>query len=239
MDEKVFAGLIDICRRYILSHEHGVIIPEPYVPFVPPRWNGILVLGEAQNLATDRTGYREWIEGCDREKRFRRLPRDHERIGVKHWDDGSLPVALSAALIAAPNQTSVSNAVLWSQSTAQGRNANPSEALLEKSAEIWSEMLLIIRPKTVVAAGSKAKAVITKAMERARINNVPTKFWRLPSPQTMSRISGMFSTTDLLSRYPEVARIAESNPHWFEDGNRPNKIFFACHAVSIESKGSA
>ena len=47
--------LYEICSRHH-SKAQGVVIPEPYIPHFPPvavggEWNGVLVLGEAQNLA--------------------------------------------------------------------------------------------------------------------------------------------------------------------------------------------
>jgi len=42
----------------------------------------------------------------------------------------------------------------------------------------------------------------------------------------------MFQTKDLLKRYPEVNRVVIENPTWVKE-YKQNKIFFACHAVSI------
>ena len=100
-------------------------------------------------------------------------------------------------------------------------------------------MLPLIRPKSIVTAGSKAKEVIADSLARSRISDIQKKIWRFPSLQAMSRISGMFGTGDLLSRFPEVARVAESNLNWIMSGNKRNKAFFACHAVSLEEEGTA
>lgn len=48
----------------------------------------------------------------------------------------------------------------------------------------------------------------------------------------MSRISGMFNSNDLLERFPEVREIAEKNENWIKN-YRSNKVFYACHAVSL------
>ena len=49
-------------------------------------------------------------------------------IGVSPWDDGSLKLAIEAALDVSEEETAVSNAVLWSQRDSNPRrNATPDE----------------------------------------------------------------------------------------------------------------
>ena len=48
--------LFEICASHITPSEISVVIPEPYVPFVPDDWNGILVLAESQNLSQTSNG---------------------------------------------------------------------------------------------------------------------------------------------------------------------------------------
>ena len=52
----------------------------------------------------------------------------------------------------------------------------------------------------------------------------------------MSRVSGMFDEADLLIRYPEVNDVINRHPTLLDDNFRRNKIFYACHAVSLQTK---
>ncbi len=230
------AAMLSICRSFVLGPDADVIVPEPYIPFIPETWNGVLVLAEAQNLATDE-GYKAWLLAQPPETRLRRLPRE-DRVGVQPWDDGSLQLAVRAALSLKPEQAAVSNAVPWSQRERSGRNKNPEQWLIERASRFWSEMLRLVMPSRVVASGGIAQKVVTAARE-ASGGTWAVSRWRLPSPQAMSRMSGMFREKDLLSRFPEVRSAADENPSWLAAGYRLNKVFFACHAVSAESGRSA
>jgi len=230
------AAMLSVCRKFVLPRDADAIVPEPYIPFVPEGWNGLLVLAEAQNLATDDE-YKAWLLPQSTEQRFRRLPRNC-RVGVQPWDDGSLKLAVLAALSHRPEKTAVSNAVPWSQRDAGGRNKNPDQRLIERASQFWAEMLTLIVPKRVVAAGSIARKVVSAA-RAANGGTWAESWWRLPSPQAMSRISGMFQERDLLSRFPEVKAAADANPSWLGARYKLNKLFFACHAVSVESGRSA
>ena len=57
---------------------------------------------------------------------------------------------------------------------------------------------------------------------------------RSPSPNAMSRVSGMFRKDDLLERYPEVKTAYEEMKFDKNDiSYEQNKIFYACHVVSL------
>lgn len=224
--------LAAICRRHpFMSKEVRVTVPEPYIPFIPKKWNGILVLAEAQNHGTRASPYLKWLLNASTDKRINRLYADKNNIGVWPWDDGSLKLAVTAALDAKSAETAVSNAVMWSQVGESGANKNPEEALQKFSASVWKELLKALKPQKIIAAGTIAKTVLSAA------GSVPLH-WRLPAPMGMNRVSGMFSEKDLLRRYPEVAKALRDNPEWLDSGFRQNKIFYACHAVSISKKGS-
>lgn len=224
--------LAEICARHILSEDIEAVIPEPYIPYLPEPWNNALVVAEAQNLSKGSKSYRPQLEAMDREARIRRLGLNGE-VGVWPWDDGSLKLAVETALDLRADKCGVSNAVLWSQTDEQGRNRNPSEALVECSSLLWSEMLPVMMVKHIVTAGKIADTVITLALRRCGVQPKRT-ILRLPSPQALSRISGMFDEADLRCRYPEVHAAAEAHPDWVSKQCR-NKIFFACHAVSLAS----
>jgi hypothetical protein len=106
----VMDTLAEICRRHRLPDRScGATMEEPYVPCIPGVWNGVLVLGEAQNHGTKSAAYLEGLRAMGSERRIHRLRDlsseertrwfgDREDIGVQPWDDGSLKLAVEAAL---------------------------------------------------------------------------------------------------------------------------------------------
>jgi hypothetical protein len=223
-------SLAEICSRHFLDASFGATIPEPYIPLIPPRWNGALVVAEAQNHGVGSSGYLERLKAMTVAARIRRLS-SREQVDIQPWDDGSLKLAVVAAFDVDPRDTAVSNAVLWSQVDSQGRNVTPSDTLIERSMLVWSELLPALNPKYIITAGTLADKVIGGAL--GQCDNMPRRVkLRLPSPMALSRVSGMFDVADLLDRYPEVRAAADAHSDWVAS-HRKNKIFFACHAVSI------
>ncbi len=220
--------LIEICRRYILPKDADVVVREPYVPFIPEDWNGFLVLAESQNLSKTNTEYATYLNSITVTESFFRL-NDPDSLGIQPWDDGSLKLALQSAFGIKANATAVSNSVIWSQVTPDGKNANPSNSLIKRASSFWREIFSVINPDHIVTSGNIAHDVI---------GSVEHGSWRhtrlrLPSPNAMSRVSGMFPEKELLSRYPEVEQELNEHPEWLNGGYRQNKIFFACHAVTV------
>jgi len=223
--------LVRICLDHPLPDSDRVVVSYPYIPWVPSDWNGILVLAEAQNLSKTNADYRNNLRNMLPNEQVRRLHHDRISLGIEPWDDGSLKLAVDAALDARSAQTAVSNGVLWSQVTDTDANQTPSDKLVQESSGVWSEMLPVLQPMCVVSAGKKALAVVeaAKKMSGCSFEHIHL---RLPSTNNLSRISGMFSGEDLLRRFPEVARVTDIYPDWVAE-NTQNKIFFACHAVSM------
>ena len=207
----------------------GVVIREPYIPYLPKGWNGILVLAESQNLSATNEGYVDDLMRLDPTGRMKRLGHpelgEGEDVGVAPWDDGSLKLAVEAAFGASAERTGVSNAVLWSQRDPNTKaNANPDAHLQELSSVLWRDMLEIIQPERVICSGNIAHWVICSAgWTGGRIDKV-----RLPSPNGISRVSGMFSEEDLLNRYPEVRKVVEAHPEW---GNTIDATRFSLRAT--------
>lgn len=206
-----------------------VAVPEPYIPWLPYRWNRVLVLAEAQNLSTKNQAYVDFLMGLPREERFQRLGRrGPPTIGIQPWDDGSLPLAMAAVYPdLATTEFAVSNAVVWSLRTVAGTNANPNDELTAAAIAYWLEVLPILKPQQIVCAGAMARKVIEAAWKR------PPLALRSPSPLSFSKIAGLFDTDDLLCRYKEVARALERYPEFGAAPYRRNTILFACHAVSV------
>lgn len=237
MESKLFK----ICTDNILPPNMNVVIPEPYVPYIPNEWNEILVLAEAQNLSKSSSDqYVRKLKSMSTEERiFRLFPDGRFRcaaqvvtsnIGVHPWDDGSLKLAIESACGTKAENTAVSNAVPWSQVDENENNITPSWELISRSIKFWEKLLPLIVPKHIISCGKKAQRVI---------DDLSNGLWtgkhsrlRLPSRAAMSRVSSMFSEKDLLSRYEEVKKVVERHPEWAEKPYRQNKIFFACHAVS-------
>jgi hypothetical protein len=224
--------LCDICRQHILEDTTAAIVPEPYIPYFPEGWNGLLVLAEAQNLAGDRK-YQEWLCDLPPDQRFRRLRRgDRDQLGVQPWDDGSLKIAVAAALEEEPDATAVSNAVPWSLADSIGRNANPSKALRSKAVEFWADLLPRVRARRIVAVGNVAFRAMERALERSgEQDRPPLTHWWHPSPRALSPRSSKFSVEEMLARFPVIALLKERHKDWFEKYEK-NKVYFACRAIS-------
>ena len=226
--------LLDACAKHTLSEEFAnnrIVIPEAYIPYIPPQWNGYLVLAEAQNLANANDAYVKWLKGLSPRERMNRFS-DGPAVGP--WDDGSLPCAIKAAFRLNSRKTAVSNAVPWSRTNPDGNNENPSEEMKDKAVRFWEDLLplmKLMKPKLthIITAGKVAERVLERADPERRVLR---KNVSLPSPRAMNLISGMFNADDLLKRYPEVHRVVQSKPEWFQTYKR-NKVFFACHVVSL------
>lgn len=233
---EIIDKFIEICKHHIISSDIGVVISEPYIPYFPNEWNGILVLAEAQNLSKSNSAYVNKLKNLSSDERIKRLNRSNGvgDIGVAPWDDASLKLAVESAFAAKSENTAVSNAVLWSQVTTTKNNTNPSNELIERSIKLWIELIPCIKLDHVITAGSIAQQVITRTKQAVSGSWKHTSF-RLPARTAMSRVSGLFRDTDLLKRYPEVASVLEKHPEWIQRKYRQNKIFFACHAVSVVS----
>jgi len=103
------------------------------------------------------------------------------------------------------------------------------------AVDFWKDLLPLLEPTLtrIVAAGKVAQGVVEQAIRFANLSKpcdvVPL---RLPSRLAMSLVSVMFWEEDLLLRYSEVREVVERHPEWCSE-NKRNKVFFACHAVSI------
>lgn len=231
MSYAINTRLLAISRSAVLKKGTEETLPEPYIPFVPDNWNGGLVLAEAQNHGAKSREYLAWLRGLSSKDRMLRLYKHGQKLGCQPWDDGSLKFALACVSESAPERWAVGNAVLWSRVHGSGRNDNPSESMTENSIRVWSEYLKVLKPRLIVTAGKVARTVMDKAgYQGAQLSLL------LPSPMNLRRMSCLFDTEDLLARYPEVGAAAKSHPELVSNSERSNKIFFACHAVSMARK---
>jgi hypothetical protein len=227
-------GLTEICKNYgRFRGTSSVVVDIPFIPYIPDNWNGVLVLAEAQNL------YEDAYKDCsDLQKIYRLYPdmdcsKSYDAnkglfpiLDIKPWEDGSIPLALKAALEINPFETAICNSCLWSLRK-NGINVNPNDEMRDMSRDLWKEMWSVLgeSAERVVCCGSVAASIFDfEEVEGKRA------CLRLPSPNALSRVSGMFNEAELFKRYPEVEKVFAG----FSDTTyRQNKIFFACHAVSI------
>jgi len=219
------AELLEICGRHTRSGEDNVVVPEAYLPYIPPNWNRTLVLAEAQNLSKTNDEYVRDLKSRDAVGRMTRL-RDGTDVGVQPWDNGPLKLAVEAALCVDSRETAVSNAVPWSRCSAEGANANPSPEMTSWAGAFWRDVLPMIAPAQIITAGSVAREVLDLADPSKTYRRISL---RNPSPRALSPVSGMFQRDDLLARYPEVCRVVKRHSEW----ESANNVFFACHAVSV------
>jgi len=227
-------ALFAVCRAVPPVAEVSTVVPEPYAPYVPSNWNGILVVAEAQNLAGD-TPYVKALISASTEERIRRLYEDapaHLRIGP--WDDGTLKLAVTAAW---PDFTyerfAISNAVPWSQANGT-RNLNPEKLLYAPAVAFWRQILATLKPVSIVTVGAVARHILSEARRHLPPTATETPFlrWAPASPIYLNRVSWLFDPEHLCALFPTVARAIEKNPIWVSD-HRIAKIFYASHATSI------
>lgn len=229
--------LISICKKYNCK-EDNVVIPEAYIPYIPEKWNGVLVLAESQNLSGTNNNYVDKLKSFNTSLlKINRLYEFEEYLKIEPWDDGTLKIAIEAALGVKADEIAVSNAVLWSQVTDRKTNENPSGTINELSTKIWKEFIDIMQPLKIITVGKIAKIVIRNiAWEKEEKEKWTDRTFSLRSPSKtyLSRISGMFDSDDLLDRFPKVKEVINQNTNWLEKkGLKKNKIFYACHAVSL------
>jgi len=228
---------LDICKSSLYKPANNVVIPEPYLPYVPDNWNGILVLGEAQNLSPPNDPYVKWLRGLDSKSRMRRLGACKSGIiGVQPWDDGNIPLALKSINGNMDlSKVAISNAVPWSRSKDR-KNVKPDACMMKQASRFWNELLNAWEPKIrlCIVFGRVSGQVLREAgLEEQKLLEL-----RLPAPN-LSIPAAMFEEEDLLKRFCEV-RKALGSPQLLKHAEdwqkkraqRHRAVFFACHAVS-------
>jgi len=234
MSESVMSGYLEICKRFTGEAPDEAIIKEPYLPYVPRDWNGLLVLAEAQNLADDNYVSKLRAENRPEElmDRLNLLSKDIWHVDIEPWRNLTIPLALKSMKHELDlTRVAVSNAVPWSIAAGK-RNLNPTPKMMEKSVLFWKELFSRWHPKAIITCGKIAREVMHLAEAPILLE------LRLPSPNNINRICRMFDREDLLNRYSEVREAAEDLKRErnmelkFNDG----QIFFACHAVSLGKK---
>jgi hypothetical protein len=224
-------ALFGICARHHLPATIPAVVPEPYIPYIPEDWNGILVLAEAQNLSDTNRAYREKLLAADTRLRYGRLGPIYG-IGIEPWADGTMPFAVEAAFGVDPKQCAISNAIPWSQ--AVGRtNVTPATAMIRAAAPFLLEVLRELRPNTVLVCGKRSQWVF----DEMRLCEAPP--WRLiransASPLGTAQLIREFPLQQVEQRFPSVATLMKkysSSRYW------KNRVAFACHVVQLVHGG--
>ena len=224
--------LLSVCKEFTIDcpKDTDIVVPEPYLPLIPEKWNGLLVLAQSQNLANPEADYVKWLVGLSPNERMLRLELDKPQfnfVGVGPWDDGHIPLAVKAlAPTIELNKTAVGNAVPWSR---PGSFKMTSE-MLRKSTAFWSRLWKVWdpKPKAVLALGKEAQTVLANA-------NLDVFHLRHPSTNYLSRVCGFFGKDDLAKRYELSGVLDADDLKPFKTGDEwsHTRIFFAAHAISL------
>ena len=247
--------LIEICKKpeYQIIGKN-VVIPEPYIPYIPKNWNGILVLAESQNLSNPETKYKKELEtmrldGTD--NIYRRLElRKPEDLGIKPWDDdGYIKFALTVMFPGIRlEETAVSNAVPWSR--ADGINLNPTPVMEEEAKSFWKEIFEKWKTYWNDESGLKKIVNLGKVAERVIDNmGMTEKCLNLvfPSPRIMNSVFSMFDEYDLKKMFPELYSDVEykyddfvKEYEKYRSKKKNYMIIYACYAINSlrRQKGS-
>lgn len=219
--------MLEVCRLYAAQAPECVVVREPYIPYIPENWNGLLALAESQNI--DKK-YKQFLDGMSPEERFQRLGKRDRRIDIQPWDDDSIKLMLkSTAPTISIDRIAVSNGVPWSLRE-DGRNVNPDKTAKSLAAEFWKGIFELISHdlKRIVTFGKVAAEVV-----KAANVEFPTLNLRLPSPRARYPIHGLFDIEELLCRYEEVREAAVSLGIDLNGKKNKGLALFACHAASL------
>ena len=171
---------------------------------------------------------------------MQRLGKYQGELSIGPWDDGTIKLALQAIFEGADlslklEDVAVSNAVPWTRKSKSSKNLNPDRQMQDKAADFWNKIFFDVwRPdiKVLVVLGNVAERV----MRKAGILEKYAKNWlklRLPSPNAINRVSGMFCCDNLKARFPEVQKALHILNMDERIEQYKMKVFFACHAVSL------
>jgi len=246
MDNDIRKKIWQICR------DHGILEKEwesyhdeppaydrfPYAPYIPDKWNKILVLGTTQKINTRNNGdkeYRQSLLDVSDENMIFRLGNSRvtcvesdEQIGVEDWDNGFLKIAMLSGFPGSKlSEFGVSNAIPWELSRVDKERNN---FLQFKSINFWKSIFHLIKPKCVISTGRFGHHTILLCYPR----EMKFKYFNLLSPQAPNIAFNLFDEEDLYFRYPEIRLAMEKNSKIIKrsDPRWGRFVFFSAHAVS-------
>lgn len=153
--------LFGVCKRF---HNESAIVEEPYIPYFPSDWCGVLLIAESQNLSKKNAEYVSLLKGLSRLERYDRLAYsvNYERLlRIQPWIDGYMPLSAAVCTNMDPSSMAVTNAIPWSWTSNSGCNLNPAREHFAKAVEFNREVLLSSKPNVVITYGSMAKEVVS------------------------------------------------------------------------------
>ncbi|SHL46412.1 hypothetical protein SAMN05720764_11480 [Fibrobacter sp. UWH5] len=226
--------LAAICANELYSGLTDVVVPEPYIPYIPENWNGVLVVAEAQNITEKSYSNYSKNQKIVRLYPNKDLSQNYEVSGpfpeldVKPWEDGTIPLALKAALDLNPWECAVGNACFWSRRCGNA-NENPNDEMKNQSKDLWLKMwpLLGEHITKVVCCGKIAWSIMDFVGDGKKLE------LKHSSRRILNPISDMLSEEDLFKFYPAVKKAYDELG--FDKSNlsyKRNAVFYACHAVS-------
>lgn len=207
----------------------------PYIPYIPNNWNGILLLGEAQQLSKNNERNRKYIEQLEKLDPLNQMMRlankalfSDGQIGISPWDEGYLQMAMAACF---PElllkQYALSNAIPWHLNKT---NKEQTEKYVEMARQYWYETLCVLIEnglRVVIRTGEFARDILNwnYLTKHCNLNDV----FYLRSASQLERVAYLFDKVDLLTRYPEIQMAIEKTEAKWQSLNH---IFYASHALS-------
>lgn len=157
--------LMELCRKYADKAPKHVVFKEPYLPYVPENWNGLLVLGVARNLS--ESTYPDDVrilKEMTPEKRYENLYLDGDTPKLVFWYNGSIRLALkSLSRVVDCDATASSNAVPWSH-VKDGKDQKPDLQMQALAVDFWKELFSTWElPKHIIALGNISSEIMTAA----------------------------------------------------------------------------
>jgi hypothetical protein len=243
--EGVKNDLINICKNHKYPHPEEVMFVEPYLPYIPKDWNGILVLSESQNIKEGDKYYKWLIDELNEETRMTRLGRKESRppnidcldIGIGPWDDGTIKIALQAIFEGANpklklENVAVSNAVPWTKKRRGSKNENPDKCMKNKAKEFWEDIFGMWEPKInmLIVLGNIAEEVMNNIEIKEKYVKNQLKLVS-PSQRYLNFVRGAFDCNEVEKSFPMIQKAfytleIDKNTKYYK-----NKVFYAHQAV--------
>jgi len=249
MKLKLREQLLSICWGYEIPKDEYLLYGRkpteydliPYAPYIPNKWNRILVIAESQQQSGKNLRGKEYIKKLSRaciDDLIFRLGNEEitgkkpdVQLGVTPWDEGYLKLAmLSCFPEYKTSEYALSNAIPW---YLDNGNSEQVYFLTELSIEFWTEILEVLKPKIIICSslGRFADYIIS---ETCYCDDKQCDKFDLCAAPFPEEVVHLFEESDLLERYPEVKNAIELNPNIVEKSGLDKRFYisYAAHAVS-------
>lgn len=221
--------LHQICLKNAITPEeysqYGGIPPSydiyPYAPFIPTRWNKIMVLAESQQLRRKSKGNNAYairlMEVVIKGQIFRLgnekitgTPPDIQ-LGITPWDEGYIKLAMLAAFPQYTiDQYAVSNAIPWHLDKSWEKKAQ-ADFLKRKSVAFWAAVFPVLEPEIIICTGRIANSVIARTVYCS--DDGCRKFHIRSASQLHFVVRKTYDYEGWLKKNPAVNKILRENSH--------------------------